>query len=371
MISKNTSETIDFLRFPLALGVVFIHFEITKDTGFYFNGINHGLDCSYWFFKFTTLISAVIAHIAVPLFFMISGFCFFNNKSFTLKTYRDKLAKRTQTLLIPYLIWNVIAVLILIIKSLPPVNDLFHTEVVLSGDYSIQSILNIFWDSTRSIIQAVPISSGEVYPMDEPLWFIRELMVVVSLSPIIYLTIKYTKGIAVLGYGAFSFIIKSGYLNELATALMMFSLGAYFAIYGIDFVKLFRKFKFAIWIYLPLAVIDALTKGAPINRYFKDICVIVGIVAAVQLSSILLEKGKVHVNKFLASGSFLLFALHDLIMHDLANGIYTLCGKPESTLFFVVFYIAIPLATAAICYLLYLTISKNSPTLTKLLTGGR
>ena len=69
------SKTIDFLRFPLIVGVVLIHAHITGMT-IKGNDVLRGnsfpvCDTISYFF------SEVVARMAVPLFFFISGFLFF------------------------------------------------------------------------------------------------------------------------------------------------------------------------------------------------------------------------------------------------------------------------------------------------------
>ena len=70
-ISKSTSLTISFLRFPMIAAVVFIH------------GIGYSLFSSKGitpprvYSIFYEFVTAGICRIAVPLFYMISGFLFF------------------------------------------------------------------------------------------------------------------------------------------------------------------------------------------------------------------------------------------------------------------------------------------------------
>ena len=69
------SETISYLRFPLIVLVVMIH---SKFDGVVVNGVglmhDGGFPC---YSTISTLVSNIIASIAVPLFYFISGFLFF------------------------------------------------------------------------------------------------------------------------------------------------------------------------------------------------------------------------------------------------------------------------------------------------------
>ena len=68
------SQTISLVRFPLAFAVVFIHCqgEVMRVT----NWSEATVMDAYYTFKL--IISSGIAQVAVPMFFFISGFLFFN-----------------------------------------------------------------------------------------------------------------------------------------------------------------------------------------------------------------------------------------------------------------------------------------------------
>ncbi len=82
-LNKITSERLSLLRFPLIVGVVFIHANVE------YSGII--IDQQSWFSDFfRTIISRGIARISVPIFFLMSGFFFFLGFSWTLDKYKKK-----------------------------------------------------------------------------------------------------------------------------------------------------------------------------------------------------------------------------------------------------------------------------------------
>ena len=92
---KLLSETISYLRFPLIVGVVFIHFNLLE-KGFSANGIIYDLkgDDIFWGIRYVVrLFSDVLPSVSVPLFFMISGYLFFNVDLFDRETYLKKSEK--------------------------------------------------------------------------------------------------------------------------------------------------------------------------------------------------------------------------------------------------------------------------------------
>ena len=89
------SETISYLRFPLIVLVVMIH---SKFDGVVVNGVglmhDGGFPC---YSTISTLVSNIIASIAVPLFYFISGFLFFF-KTFLVLMYIVAKSKKEQKL---------------------------------------------------------------------------------------------------------------------------------------------------------------------------------------------------------------------------------------------------------------------------------
>lgn len=100
-IDQETSTRIDILRFPLIVGVVFVHDYSGKTYGSIVNGRSTG----FWVDYVQLFFSCGIGHVAVPLFFLISGYLFFQGK-WSWGNYANKLERRINTLLIPYLFWN-------------------------------------------------------------------------------------------------------------------------------------------------------------------------------------------------------------------------------------------------------------------------
>ena len=168
------SSTIDLLRFPLAIMVIFIHMN-PKVINFLeadFNLISgHGI---------YNLIGIVCSHtltsIAVPTFFLISGFLFFVNfPKWSWEGYRSKLKSRLKTLVIPYFLWNAIPFILIVISML--------AGILLKGNstdgvytFITEKSWHIFydcheWGTTR--INWLGENLRMTGPLDLPLWFLR------------------------------------------------------------------------------------------------------------------------------------------------------------------------------------------------------
>ena len=92
------SKVISFLRFPLIVGVVFIHaqFFVVPIDGNLIDIENFTIS-----HEAMRILSPGICDLCVPLFFAISGFLFFRNSIFNSNVYLYKIKNRIKTLVIP------------------------------------------------------------------------------------------------------------------------------------------------------------------------------------------------------------------------------------------------------------------------------
>lgn len=375
------SKTISYLRFPLTVGVVFIHFNLAYCLNIH--GVIHGLENPEWYFFILHLISGVLPTIGVPLFFIISGFLFFYRADFDKGVYKQKLRTRARTLLVPYVLWNMIAIIWQLKRLLPGIS-LFYRPVV-EIQLSFVRIINTFlcYAGNRGIFIGPPSPEPVLglYPIDGPLWYVRELMVMAVLSPIIYWLLKESRQWFVIVVGLIWFfssvILPRGnyayiYMGMLTTPLFFFSLGAYYSIFKENIVLSSRKFRYAPLIYIPIAIVDALTKGLGCNEYIGKVGILVGVVAAVVLVSHLLESNKVKVNSNLSNSSFFIFAFHHILIADVGKFAFTVLHIPENNPYaMLALYFAVPILTILVCLALYMLLKRYAPKVCSLLTGGR
>lgn len=97
------SNTIEWLRFFCIAAVVLIHAA----------GFNEIISCHHGVYDTVRILFSLgLCQVAVPIFFLISGYLFFVRlEEWDTGIWTGKLKKRIKTLLIPYLIWNIIAAL--------------------------------------------------------------------------------------------------------------------------------------------------------------------------------------------------------------------------------------------------------------------
>lgn len=373
------SKTIDWLRFPMVLLVIFVH---SQGRNYVSSSPSIGLELSildlYDYFR--NFLSVQMGRVAVPVFFFISGFLFFyKTREWNVSVYLRKMKKRILTLIVPYIVWNFSDVLIVTVKKL--------FAFIIKGkpfsnvlDYwSSLDLYRILWDNvTWPRYEAVNWLGVETYmsgPANIPLWFLRDLIVVCVLAPIVYLVVKRTGrwGLLVLGlaYASKVWLQWPGFSIE---AMFFFSWGAYFSVHEKNFVEWFRTVSIPCYILAPLlAMVFTLCHGKTLLpvQYLNGLFIATSLVAAINLSSSLLRSGKTKVVPLLAQSSFFIYALHEV---DILPEIKRFCSKifPQDQLWALTLdYLFVPVITAAICVLIYWFIKKFVPALLVPLTGGR
>lgn len=250
------SRTIRFLRFPLIVAVVLIH---TRLDHVVVNG--HLLTETARFPVFALcqhIVSTEIARIAVPLFYFMSGYLFFYRSTpFSLAVYGQKIKKRGHSLLVPYLFWNA-AVFLLLFLAQQCMPELTSGQNKAVTDYHWTDWLNLFW------------SHRDGRPVCYQFWFIRDLFVVMLLSPLLHLLLRRLRW-TVVGLFGLLWVFNGWYAvpGLSITAFFFFSWGAYYSIEGIPFTPGFRRHRRLLLLtYLTMLALNTLLWKAQQTDWF-------------------------------------------------------------------------------------------------------
>ena len=111
-----------------------------------------------------------------------------------------KIRKRTFSLFVPYMLWNTIAIIVTIgFMVLRTMLKSHNWNEILDYIYSVIPLgYWVFSARELSATNIVGIHYMEFTPVDAPLWFVRDLMVMVLISPLIYHLIKRFSKIALI-----------------------------------------------------------------------------------------------------------------------------------------------------------------------------
>ncbi|MCS4227982.1 acyltransferase [Sphingobacterium sp. BIGb0165] len=360
------SKTIDFLRFPLIVGVVFIH---TDFSDIVMAGVKQISFVNYPIFsRVFFLFSKVIFEACVPLFFFISGFLFFyKTEGFSREIYLKKLKNRIRSLLVPYIFWNLLIILFLMLAQTFLSGSLVSGRNKLITDYSLLDWLWSFWDTSQ-----VNPHMKKTLPINSPFWFIRDLMVVIVFSPIVYILIKKLKAYAVIILGLLWIFNPFFYLPGLSiVSFFFFTAGAYFSIHKMNFVEVLKPMLRALApLYILIVVMALYFAGAGWWSYLYCAGVVVGLLLAITVSAYFIESGKWHLNPFLTNGSFFIYAYHRLPLVFVIKILFKWLN-PRSDGALLLLYLACPAIVILLGLLIYSLLRQRLPRFTAIISGGR
>lgn len=364
MSSKNDvlSRTVSFLRFPLIVAVVFIHTGLGKVK---MDGEVFVSKEMYPMFGFVDgLVANEFARVAVPLFFFISGYFFFSRPGFSWKAYGCKLKKRVRTLLVPYVFWNLF-MLGLIYLGQMFLSSMTSGDRKLVSDFTWLDWLNVFW------------ALRDGMPINYPFWFIRDLMALAVLSPLVYVFVRYTRYWGVLLLGA---LYVTGLLPKLwmySTDPYFFFWGAWFALNGKDFTASFGAWlRPALIGYVVLVCLhrllfyDVLPGGTEWGGVVHRLDVIVGLVLAVSAVARGIFAGKLKVSPLLLGSTFMVYATHAASIMFLCKLWVKLC-RPSTDAEVTSAFFVLPVLATLLGIGLYVAGRRCCPRLLAWLTGGR
>ncbi|ULT28913.1 hypothetical protein KUH03_17295 [Sphingobacterium sp. E70] len=129
----------------------------------------------------------------------------------------EKIKNRIRSLLVPYIFWNLLIILFLMLAQTFLSGSLVSGRNKLITDYSLLDWLWSFWDTSQ-----VNPHMKKTLPINSPFWFIRDLMVVIVFSPIVYILIKKLKAYAVIILGLLWFFNPFFYLPGLSIVSFFF-----------------------------------------------------------------------------------------------------------------------------------------------------
>lgn len=365
------SRTIDALRFPCVVLVVLVHtFRARPDsTGFPFA-------------PFETLeiaLSQGLSRIAVPIFFLISGYLFFSRLDrWDWRIYGDKIRNRVRTLLVPYLLWITLAILWMV--ALNVIRHFFFGWGLSISEYLSSNGWGLmYWNCARNyqyteVQNILGWTMPFAFPYDYPLWYLRDLIVLCLFAPVIHWILRKTKGwVLALLYPLYLLDIWIPLEGFSAEGLLFFGLGAFLRMNGQDMTAVFGRFRIASYILLPLAIaLCVLTYGNEVSwGYARRLLTLPGTAAAFNVCARLIKKGRLKDNRFLAECSFPVFAGHAIgltvFMDLLVNKLIP--GTGDAVLFLK--YLLRPTFIVLIIMAVFYLAKRFIPKTTALFTGGR
>lgn len=345
---------LDVLRFPLIVMIVYLH--ACGVTANFADGERALADAQI--VANVQLVTAAIARIAVPLFFLMSGFLFFRGTRFSSAIYRARLRSRTRSLLIPFLFWNLaLAALVAIAQATPALAPFFNSQNLAVSGMSPFQLLDAVIGITR-------------YPIAYQFWFIRDLMLLVVASPLVWLAARY------LAWPVLFALLLPWLLNVWPVSMpageptLFFFVGALVAIRG---GSLFAVDRISWWI-APFFVLALggfyLSHGTGPLSYLLRLVIAIGMVLALKATRWLAESDRWRILLvWLGGTSFFVFAVHEPLVTLGKKLAFRLLPLTAGTV--LTTYALLPLLVIGLALAAYWALRKTVPGVLRFVTGGR
>lgn len=346
---------LEVLRFPLIMLVVYIH---AAGSSINVGNSTVGLAALPSPYLEIQYLITKVARLAVPLFFLGSGFLFFREGKMSSSLFKTKLLSRVRTLLVPFLIWNTaLFTVVFIAQQIPQFAAFFNAANTQIKDMSNLERLDAIFGVTR-------------FPIAYQFWFIRDLIILVLVSPVIYIALRVAGPIVLLGL---LFLWTTRFwplpLPDVESVLF-FALGAYC---GIKQRSLFDLDAWGrtICICFALLLLASLAFRSGVSAQITNAAVILlGMLAALYVSKWLISKDAIErAFLFLGGTSFFVFAIHEPLMTILKKIMFRYVEMTPGLSFAT--YLLSPVIVIVISIALFLLLAKTFPKGLAVMTGGR
>lgn len=332
------SKSFNWLRFPLAVMVVFLHIDAMPSICVLDFDWLQNVECSIYYS--VVIGTMVLSGLAVPTFFFMSGYLLFCKPvSCGIDGYKQTIKKKMVSLILPYVVWNAFAI-----------GYLWITESKTSFTFYEM------W----------------VSPANFPLWFLRDLIVLFFFYPLIRLLICKGRqvGMVILVCFYLSGLVGSIYFFQFVS-IMFFSLGGFLG--NLKWIPQIQNRNQIIKILVAFGLIfiaTFLTFGSPIYPFVSRLYLLLGVFVLLYGCYYAMANFHWKVFPLLGSASFMVYVFHKLGPTFLAKYPFTLLGEQTYFLRTAKFILATWLAVG-ICVLFYYILKTYCPLLLFMLTGRK
>lgn len=356
LIDRNISDRLSALRLPLVIAVVLIHGAESSIN--FRNGAIGTVEKSVVFDFLRNLISEGIARSAVPAFFFMSGYFYFYRFNRLIEDYLKNTRSRIRTLLAPYIFWNfAVFFLFLLLQSVG------FMAVFFSGKNT--PIIN--W---RLLDYLNALAGIDGMPIAYPLWFLRDLIVLCLVAPLIFVLVRSLRAIFLGAISIVWFLELWPLSIPSADAVTFFTLGAYVSLNKKNVFYFDRFARELVVIYIALLIADVLLLESEWRSHIHKMAVGLGVVVALVLTDL---KENERVRVFLLRGapaSFFVFCAHEPLLSGTRKIAYLLL-EPSSPALVFFLYIFLTILVVTVLVVLHKVLLSRFPLVLSWVTGGR
>jgi len=361
-MSKDTlSQTINFARISLIVGLVFLHYEWFPNARISpFRGLDPTQN------QIATFVQSFVLFFffsVVPLLSMISGWLFFSFHGDAAAALRSRMGRRFASLYLPLVFWNALFLAILLLLfQVNPANKLLAEMNIDLGSAGVLDYVNAVFAVTE-------------HPIGFQFWFVRDLFVTALVSPLLWLLLTRAPLLGAMFFGGAWLIGHDLWIFFRADVVFFFYLGACIRLRGVPVEIGARATLVFLAAYIAMCAVRTLAPyvvdGDPfvlqvMTRGMRLVGVLAcwGLfqrIAPTPIGGLVARFGGLAF--FLHAAHFPLIAEVKLILWDLLPA--------ETQAWMLVHYVVSVLITVALGIGLGLLLTRSAPKAFALLNGGR
>ena len=307
------------------------------------------------------IISRIVSHFAVPLFFLISSLLLYR-KEFT---WRSNMKKKLKTLIIPYIIWVTIYIVLYFIGQTIPATAIYFAN----PDRLVRNM------SAMDFIGAYTgIANGGLFV--NAIWFLRDLIIYNLLASVIKKVVdKFPSLIFMLLVVLWIAGSSAKFLGLNTQGIVFFTLGYYIVLYEKK-ISIFDRISLwqAVVVFIITVALEYsyYLEGETLTIALHAISTIFGILIVILISGKIISYNSDSIPKIIsiiAEYSFFVYVSHDFvqtIFKKLATKIL-----PNNDFFKIIEFFSIPLIVCGVCIIGALLMRKSMPKVYNVVTGSR
>lgn len=323
------SKAINSVRFVCIIFLVLLHTQISHLVS---SDVQNTM----------TSIQTFLSIPFLPILFLLSGYLFFcekntvNQHNWIKNVWIIKLKKRVKTLLIPYVIWCLIAI----------IYNHYVKHVALPIDFL--DFIRQFWNA-----------AGGGHPIGKAMWYIKSLIIFSLFAPLYFFVIKYLKHftlLILLVLPSFKLAIDFPFFNYYLL------LGAYLSIMGFSFGYLINNlnYKLCLFVYIGLKFIRLYVEFPDVYIYIDFILCFVGLFGLFM---------KYNISSVLVSSSSFIYFFHPYVTG--VRNIYVKFVEGINVFQYFSVWMISSITVIVICLVLFMILKRYIPNFIRILTGDR